>query len=335
VVLGKVAEMAAPGGLGFTRTYFYAPASSTAALALTLQANGATLYINNIDRTNASPGSGKQRLRGFDIDGTTRTPGAISIEHESSALGDVLAYFWPDDGTGYTPPMRQYLSSGPVDISAPDLVSGLRTNINYAGVVFQVPAAKCPRDTYTLYARLGVNSGTLDANVVWSATTRMNGVDLGPTIAGTQLVPLSTTYKIVALGRVELPTRDIVANAATGVVEVSLSVPGAPSAYLDEAWLIGSRGSEVLVSCGTETPSAGGPSNRLFLEPPSVLTPRPLIRRGYAADRSDSFYPPTVGAWKFPEFIPPRVNVMIVTTNAVDASASFRNFPRWHTSAAS
>ena len=107
---------------------------------------------------------------------------------------------------------------------------------------------------------------------------------------------------------------------------------------LDEAWLFNNAIGALIgpVACGTGAAAAGGPARRLFIEPPSVTTPRPRILIGHSAARSDAFYPVGgSGGWDIPQFDPYGVNVLTVTTNALDASVTLRHYPRWHSHAAS
>lgn len=339
VLLSKVAEAAAPTA-GFLRSYFYVAASSVTALrfAVSTDAPVATyrgIAIDSVDRTDVAPGSTRQRLRTIDIGGSVRTPGTIAIQHESAALGDVFAYFWPDDGSGYSPPMRQYRSSG-ANTADTAAVTGIKDDIKAVPSVFDPPAGQVPRDTYTLYARVRASSSD-NATVSWTLTTRMSGSDIGPSVTASRVVAMTTSYAIVALDVLELPTRDLEGVSPLSTVRLTMSATAAvaTNVWLDEVWLVGHRGREVLVSVGTGTPTAGGSSNRVWLDAPSLTSPRPRILRGFAADRSDAFHARGIGAWRFPEMVPPRVSCMIVTTGADDAATSFRNFNQWHSHAAS
>jgi hypothetical protein len=105
----------------------------------------------------------------------------------------------------------------------------------------------------------------------------------------------------------------------------------------DEFWLFNETiGQLIAVDCGTGAGSVGGTSRRLFIEPATVDTPRPTIRVGHNADRSDSHYPDrAVTSWEQPIFTPDQVNVLAVTPNATDAAVSLSGYARWHTNPAS
>jgi hypothetical protein len=361
VELPQLAQSASPTA-GMTRTWF-GPVAASSIAALTLKSSssggaplggsGATrsLNVDNINRTDIAPssGTGRQLLRSIEIAGSARTQGSVTIEHASSALGDVLAYFFPDseDAQGYSPQLRQYRISGGTVTTDATLVSGARESISPSGgggaaaVVFDIPVSRLAAGLHTLMARAKVNTGVSGtATFAWITQLRINGTDVGPSRAGSSTVSAvgtATAQTIYTLGRLMLPTRDVDLGSTTAVVRLTLWLVDTVFSGMefDEAWLFNSSiGRLVQVACGTGSPASGGPANRLFIEPATVLTPRPTVRIGFAADRSDSFHPATLSAWQFPEFAPPRVNMLLVTTNAADASVSFRSFPRWHTHAA-
>ena len=346
--LAKVSE-GTSSTAGFTRTTFYVAASSVASLVLQSTSNvlpsagqpavARAVVVDNINRSDIKPaiGTARQLVRTIEVAGSVRTQGSIAIEHATSSLGDVLAYFWPDDGSGYTPPLRQYRSGGGSVSSDSSLVSGSHESINGATVNFDVPTVRLPAGTYTLVARIGtgavptVSTGT----VTWAATTRLGGTDVGVTQTGTRpsfTVPVG--WANVALGRFQLPTRHV-NRASTAVARISLTASTTSTCLLDEAWLLSSTGQLIMVGCGTGTAASGGPAKRVFYEPATPDQPRPSITIGHAADRSDARYPTDFSSWELPELKPPRVNVLTVTSNALDASVTLRHFPRWQSHAAS
>jgi len=154
------------------------------------------------------------------------------------------------------------------------------------------------------------------------------------------------SYANYTLGRIQLPNIDVDLAASNAVVRISIqggtSIP-ANAFSLDEGWLFNtSIGALTVVNCGTAAPASGGSANRVFMEPPTVTTPRPTIRIGFASDRSDSYFPAAtasglgfLSAWQMPTFTPPLTNVFTVTSNALDASVTLRYFQRWHTNAGS
>jgi hypothetical protein len=337
---------------GFTRTYFGpVTASSIAVLRLDSRTNITSvygfgtaavrsLYIDNINRTDVRPaiGTTRQQLRSIDVGGTERAPGCLAVEHASSALGDVLVYVFPDSvGTqGYSPPLRQYLTTtaGTADST---LVSGAKNDIKSGFMSFDVPLNRLADGLHLLEARV-LTTGTLSAAIQWTAQAFVNSTGVGTQQTGTLTTTAPYGMTILPLGRVLVPGVDIDPAVSNAVMRITLNGSGGASTIVvDEAWLFNIDVGQLIgpVVCGTASPASGGAANRLFIESPSTLVPRPTIRIGFAADRSDSFYPASLGGWQQPLFYPSRANILTVTTNAQDASATFRAFRRWHTNAAS
>jgi hypothetical protein len=353
--LAKLAETASPT-TGYTRTWFGpVAASSIAATTITSNSNIQTtlgignppairsLYVDNINVTDVKPsvGSGRQLLRRIVVGGSAPSPGAVAIEHASSSLGDVLAYFYPDTvGTqGYSPPLRQYLASaaGTVDST---LVSGARNNLSGGAMIFRVPPNRLPAGSYLMIARIGGTGGggAWGANLSWNFLSAVGGTQVGPTMAFTKTIVLTSAYTMFPLCRIVLPTSDM-DPSSPGYVQMSISATltgTTTAANLDEVWLFNtSIGQLTQLSCGSAAPSSGGSANRVWMEPATVLVPRPTIRIGFASDRSDSFFPDSLASWQHPRFTPSATNVLSVTTNAQDASVTLRNWNTWHTNPAS
>ena len=331
---------------GYTRAAYLCPDSSISSIRITMSQNAqsflytGTVRVDQIQRTDTveTAGTARESQRTIAVDGSARTQGTLVVEHETDALGDVLLYVFEDDGSGYTPAMTDYRTSGGSETVDASLVSGAYDNLN-TQLVFDAPASAVPQGRYLAVARVRSAVGT-GATLTCTASTRINSNDLGTTETwAASLLGVGTDWEIRALGSVMLPTQDL-GTASSAEVRLTLvdAAPGSEDAIeVDEVWLFNmSIGSLVQATCGTGTPAAGGPSNRLFILPPNLITPRPRILRGFAADQSDAFYPggDGVGAWGLMEFQPPQMAVFTVTTNAEDAAVSLRHYPRWHTHAA-
>lgn len=354
VALLRVGQSPSPTS-GYTRTWFYAAASSVTALRLRVSFDGTGMslpqgssvtlafFVDNIDRSDIKPTSGtaRQLVRSLDVSGSARTQGSLAIEHGSSALGDLLAYIWPDSSNAYLPPLRPSRVSGGTVTGDSTTVSGSTEPITGATATFDVPLSKLIAGSHLLMARLKPSVVTLAATVSWTAQTRINSVNVGAALSGSTALILSNglsqpAFEIIPLARPQLPPTDADTQSTTSVVRVTLTATSTGTVTLDEAWLFNTTiGSLVQVGCGTASPSSGGSANRVFIEPATVGRPRPTVRIGFASDRSDSFFPPTFSSWQFVEFNPPRDNVLTVTTNALDASVTLRHYPRWHSHAAS
>lgn len=349
--LQKIASIPSPTA-GFTRTWFKVAAASISTLRLDSTSSVITggfigyadpavrsLYIDNIDRTDVKPaiGTNRQLQRTIPIGGSARAQFGIAVEHASSGLEDVIVYTFPDKDDlgrsllGYSPPLRQFFSGSATVTSDANRVSGATHPLNSGSSTFDAPLRSLPICGHVLVARL-LGSGA-SATINWSAQLFVGANSVGAIVSGSYTGTITTSYRNYPLAKFVLPT-DMDDAASTAVLHVSISSTSAIT--FDEGWLFGEVGQLVMVRCLPGTPGVGGVSNRLWIDPPTTNRPRPTIRVGTAADRSDSWSNPTaVDAWQFPEAIPPQANVLTVTSGALDASVTAKGYPRWHSHAAS
>lgn len=324
---------------GYTRSVFYIPDASLAGMtfALTTSATSAvrSLTIDNIDRTDAPPvTSVRQLLRSLEVDGSAPTTGSIAVEHATSALGDVILYTCPDDGSAYTPACRAYRSSGGT-LTSPDSTAASGASETLSGAVtIDRPNSSLPSGTYLVMARMK-RSSAATATITWTVRQRMNSTDIGSLESHSTSVALTTSFAFVRLGITQLPLMD---TASSSSAVTRITVAGSSSETLDELYLFNiETGRLTQVACGTGTAAAGSHSNRLWIDSPS-LDNEGLGRylRGYAADQSDAFSAyPYMEAPGVHEFEPPSVKVFTVTTNPTTAAdVSFTYKAAWHTHAA-
>lgn len=333
---------------GYIRSMFQVAASSLAVTKLSwagqFQVLGgvtvsAVLSIDNVGVSNVNPifGTGRQQARSLTVSGSARTQGALAVESATAALGDALVYVYPSDAStnGYSPPLRQFRAVGNTVTADAAQVSGSTEPVNGVNHISMiVPSGLFPAGSYVLMGRLALSGGGT-ATVNYNSATAVGGfgVATAPTVSVS--LTMTTAYSIFALGRLQLPIADT-DPAARNTTTLQLTISTASTCTYDEFWLFNTTiGSLVWVDCGTGAGSVGGFARRLFIEPPTVTTPRPTVRIGHSADRSDAFFPQTLKSWQFPEFKPPQVNVFAVTPGATDATVTLRNFPRWHTNPAS
>lgn len=327
---------------GYTRTTFRVNASSVSTLTFgvsTSPPSGGSvvrsLTIDNIDRTDVSPAAAlpRQQVRTIEVDGSAPTIGSIAVEHATSALGEVLLYTYPDDGTGYVPYCRPYHSAGSAVSSDANAVSGYSEEAG--SVSFDIPTPSTPGGTYLVMARMKRSSSST-VTFDWSVTPRLNSTDLSSAETHTVSVALTTSYAFVRLGTTRLPMMDV---ASTPSSVTRLNIDATVSETLDELYLFNMDIGRLTgpVSCGTGTPAAGSHSNRLWIDSPSVDNDG-LGRylRGYASDRSDAFSAyPFMTSPGIHEFAAGGVKVLTVTTNPTTAAdVSFTYHPAWHTHAA-
>jgi hypothetical protein len=325
---------------GYTRSTYAIPddQDSTAAiwflLTRTTPDTNLTLAVANIDLTDTPPtstGTRRQLFRTLPVAGSVRTQGRLEVAHETDGLGQVLVYVYTNDGSGYLPQLRQFYASGGTVTSDGSLVSG-GSNVLDHEVEYQIPARTLPGGSGRLYARLkGAEAETVDLTV--TAYTTLDGTDLPGTQAVTATVTVTTDWQILDLCGLELPPNAGPASSTgDAVVRLTIVDPDGNGVELDEAWVFSEDvGALTLVECGTGTGAAGGPSNRVWLDPATVTNDgQPAVYIGHSADRSDAFNPgQNLEGWTPPTFEPENANVLTVTTGAEDAATTLYHYPRW------
>lgn len=324
-------------GGGLTRIFYTVPPGTGTQSGFYLQAGGSwavggTLAIDQVQTSDSMPffGSAKQRVAALVPGGSVRTQGSIAVEHASSALGSTLVFTYPA-GLGWVPPLRQWLTSSSTVSADATAVSGSSQPLT-ATSVYRVPASIQPTGSYIVMARMKVGSA---ATVVihFDAYTYIGSTAVG-LYSNSASIPLTTAYQMITLGRVTLPSTKV---GPAGFAQLSIYRDGGSTVTLDEVYLFHESGDLTFVEAGTASPSAGGDSNRLWLDAPSLDTPQGGVWLGFAADRSDSRHagPATMARPPYGHnLLPAGMNVFTVTSNADSAAVSSTHYRRWHTHAA-
>lgn len=325
-------------GSGYRRVWVQAPGSSvnTVTVRMSVAFGGAppaksmTLAVDQIQRSNSysAVSTTKQLQRTLTIAGSAPGVGSVAIEHETSALGDVLLYTNP---TAYSPALRSLRTSGPsTPTTDATSVSGAYDTISGATpVVCTVPYSGLVDGEYLVMARVQTST-TLTMTV--TAATVSGSTSVASEARSISLGTLAA-WTFVRVGMIHLPVMD--AGPSTSQTFTVTRSTGTLS--LDELYLFNlTTGRLSQLACGTASPSAGGASNRVWVESPSVDNEGlGRLLRGYAADQSDAYSAyPTAASPAVHEFIPPEVMAFTVTTNADSAAISFSHNAAWiHTAA--
>lgn len=299
-----------------------------------------TITVADLSRSNVlgDQGTGRQLLRTIPVAGSARTQGDLAIADTTNALGSVLVYTYPQAAGVASPNLRAWYASGAGAITADaTTVYGSTMAIGGFTPYFDIPASAIQPGGHIVLARLKrPTTGTSTIQVTVSG--RQGSSFVGPSTVGqTIAVPLvANTWKIATVGTLNLP---FVQVGSSGKVRISIEEPAAAGVVLDEAWLFNiETGRLTWVECGTAAPSAGGSSNRLWLDAATLANPTPDAFVGFASDRSDSYFPGRVDglpgtAYSLPShnFVPTVTNVFTVTTNSTASSITLSHYPRWHT----
>ncbi len=343
VELTKVADGTSPAG--FRRSWFECPDTSITVIKFWLYLKGlsngtpAGLRIDNVAKTDSPPGLGsaKQRYQTVDILGSARAQASIEISDPSSSLGDCLVYTQSLADAVLQPSLRPWLNTSLSGTTTADvfLVSGARTAMAATDFVIDVPTQYLRESSYALMCRTRTSAAG-PATITWTAKAVIGGSIVGPVVSGSaSVLGGGSVWYVSTLGSVELPTLAVPQGSA-GLTRIILATAHADM-DIDDAWLFDLRnGVLTQVACGTEpetAPSAGGPSNRLWIQSATLDQPSERVLIGNAADMSDAHAPVTQSSWGSHEIVPPAASVFWVTTQAEDTSMTLRYHPRWHTHA--
>lgn len=346
VTLPLVASQPSPT-VGYTRSWFYVAAPAVSVLTITVRAHvgfrtvGAdqALELDNLDRSDERPtlGSVKQQMRTFTVAGSAPTTGAISVQHTTDSLGDVLLYTCADDGSGYIPVSRPYHAAGTVTSDA-TAVSGAYDTLSGAAppVGYSAPYSSVPGGEYLVMSHMATVSGsTASASLTFGFFLQMAGSTVGtnPTIPWTGSV--TGSYELYRIGMVHLPTDDAT-RSSNATVRWGVNFDSGSALKLDEVYLLNlSTGRLSQIACGTGSAAAGGPANRLWIDSPDVENDglgRYLM--GHAADRSDAYTAYSDGMIPgVHEFRPGPIKVFTMASNPTTAvDVDYRYRPAGHSS---
>lgn len=318
-----VATISVPGG-DYRRSFFQCPDASVVAFrvqAPVVAASGTSLfgdfYLDQIVKTGQAPSTStlRQKVTTVPVLGSARTPGRLTLAHETSALGYTVVHSYPDLGDGYLPSLRRYLSASGTVTADATRVSGARNA--WSGTTFTVPMSTLRKGPYLLWAWARSTSGTGERTLTAAGmSTKVNFATVN-------------VWQPVVVGVVEVEDHPS-STAFTQVITLS----DGSNVEIDEGWLsyIGDDAALTRLDLGTASPSTAGSSNRLWLETPSIERPYPALWRGTLADQSDAKNAPS-DAWGDHQFVPTSATIFTVTANALDALLTFTHRPRFHTHA--
>jgi hypothetical protein len=323
--LGTVTYWALAGRTSFTTlevvAYFTINHGGTVALA-----------VNDVSAVDVigGVGSAKQLTRSLDVGGSVPTSGSLEIASpDATALGTVLAYTCVGS-SGYSPPMRQYRTSGNTVTPDAAAVSGnheaLVTTGTPAGTItYQIPPNLIREATYAVVARVQTDTGGTPAT--FTVKSWVQSSSFFDQIVSTQTLVTSGVWQWVVIGALTLPTQALPPEATTSI-KVTLSATGSGTIIVDELYVLDlTHGAVSLLDCGTAT--------RVWIEAPDVdpVRNRPAIYLGTTDDRSDA-----IGARQDQilsmgehDLAPEGSSLLTVTDGVGNASATASFYQRWHT----
>lgn len=288
---------------------------------------GASLSIAEVRKSNVNPGaSPRQITRVIETVGTERTPASI---HVSSADGllpltDMVVHTCPEDGSGYSPPLRRYRTAGQSVTAAGTAFSGAYESITGAGVQYDTPTTALPEGGYVLAAYMRTPTPGL-VSVAWSTSTIFPGgtVEEGFTNDITRFNFPDDGWHFVPLATLSLPS----VRTKAGGVRTIIQVPTGPTVYLDEAWLF--REDE---DCAL-TIVRSSPRPNLWLDSADSASLVPTV---WVGDGYSTRVHPGLGLIAQGNHVLTPGGTAVFTAALTDNPATEATFyPRWHSNAAS
>lgn len=285
------------------------------------------VFVRNISRTDIPPGpTPRQLTRVVEVEGTERTPGSLELfSGGATALGMTVVHTSPEDGSGYSPPLRRWRVSGAGETSNLSAVSQALESILLPNpFVAEVPNRAVPEGGYLLAARMLVPTAGVTA-INWAAETVTRGVGQGyVTDFAHWEFTTAHTWNFVPLAVLTLPT--LRSEEGTVRIQMSSSVP----VELDEAWLF-----RVDDDCAL-TVIRDVATARMWLDSPDINSRVPRVWIGDNEHRTDAFHPGgNLYCHGNHTFAPDKVSVFTATSGVSGPAVSMSHYPRWHSNAAS
>lgn len=319
---------------GYTRYYYKCTASSFSTLSVGSfgrEDSPGRLWLQEIRRQNTPPLSGTLRQKFFTVDvaGSAPSDGTLEVYHDSDALGVVMLYTWPQKGgQGFTPALRQFITTSGAATSDATLVSGARNSVTTSATNFAIPITQVAPGTYEFGAWLRRTATGTDylrcdfGTKIGSTSVEFTSFDAPITF------PTANTWAYHPLGRVQLPVNQTLPDSSAMLVVSLYPAPSTTGSIdLDEAHLFN-------VESGALTVVDADTSTRVWIRSATLDWPAPSVLRGTLADGTDAFGAGTsVSSWGTHRASPPAINVFAVTRTALDAGVVFTQTPAWHTNA--
>lgn len=296
-------------------------------------ANGLTrIDVHDVSRTDTLPQlSNRQITRVIEVGGTERTPASLHVvsANGTDPLTQVIVHTCPEDGSGYSPPLRRWRTSdstGPVTADSA-LYSGAYEPIAFAsgGFYAEVPTSALPEGGYTLLARIRLSaSAPANVTVFYSTSTLFPGSSIqdGFTNGSEVITMTDTEWILVPITTLSLPS----VRTKAGKVQIVLQASTTHAqVYLDEAWLL--REDDDCALTITNTPLA-----HLWLDSPDLGSP---VEQVWIGDGAATRVHPSAGLVAQGRHVLSPGGTAVFTAALSDNPETDATFyRRWHSNAA-
>lgn len=288
-------------------------------------------HIYDISRTDVPPSeTARQLTRIIETGGTERTPASIHVEAAdgATALSTTVVHTSPEDGSGYSPPLRRWRDSGNLVTTDANTFSGGREPIHPNPFVAKVPTSALPEGGYELVAFLRTDTVGLH-RIYWTAgtlfpppndTVRQGDVESSTLWDCTQAL----RWEWVSLGLVTLPT--VRTQAGTVQIDILRDAGETAAVEIDEAWLF-----RVGDDCALSVVNVAAAN--LWLDSASVESSEPTVWMG---DDRETAAHPGEGLFGMGHHVlhPDGTAAFVGTTGGDWPLLSAEFYRRWHSNAA-
>lgn len=279
------------------------------------------LQVRNMARSDIAPNvTSHQMARILEVGGTERTPASIHVTSTDGAadLGLTFVHTSPEDGSGYSPPLRRWRTAGGTVVSGGPF-SGSREPID-SSFVASVPTASIPRGGYQLVANLR-SAVSATSPVYYAVRTQLPDGSLMGEVSGKQSVEFTANVWTTAVLFEDLALPSV--RTAAGFVKIDI---GAVGVEIDEAWLFRMDDDCALTYVNVTSPN-------LWLDSAGQSSPVPTVWVGDGRDTST--HPGTLLAGMGAHVLSPDgTAVFVATAAATNPMVSAEFFKRWHSNAA-
>lgn len=288
------------------------------------------LFIRLLSRTDVSPGvTVRQPSRIIEVGGTERTPASIHVSsaNGTDSLETVIVHTYPEDGSGYAPPLRRWRVGGNSVTPTFDAMSGAYEPIHPNAVRAEVPNSALPSGGYILAARMATDTAGTH-RIAWSTSTvaPFGGANL---VGGIEDVTFfnANQWIIAPLAFVTLPTIDTTGSAIVTRIDIQ-RYAGTALINMDEAWLFRAEDDCALTV-------VGGVPAHLWLDSPSPGSLVPKVWLSGTAERDNMRHPAESLLSGDSHILHPDGTTVFTAAVSNNPQVSATAYPRYHSNAAS
>lgn len=284
-----------------------------------------TVHFDDIELS-AIATTDQQVVKGFDVQGSARAPGAMHIfaPSNSVALGQVLAATVADSEIkpGFAPNIRQFVTAGTTTVDAAALLGSYYPITDaYGPLEIKVPTSILRAGPYrVVVAGHSMTSITVETQLMIGGVTTGAASEESVTLAVTP-----NTYTLTPVGTMYLPTIPVADNADA---VVRFRVKASTAGRLAEIFVVPEAADFSIVDCGTGSVSGALASSHLWIDSPSPEEPEgswwrgPLEGRGNARSAWSSLVKPGRHV-----FTPGGMKVFVCSLNAQGPKVHLEYFP--------